>query len=441
MSAKKVVIIVLSSALALLLGFCTFWVINNYDALEYAMSGSALYTNADLEKAYEDGYNSAGYDVQDLNDQIADLRNKLETKTIEFDEAKASYEKNLKKYNDLYEKYLKKYNDLLDSSAEEETELNTTINNLTDKIAELEKNIESLNAALDSYIAFKEQVEAEMNKAVATFEYDGAVILVQSYDKGSKLENVVIPENTDEIMFNGWTVNGQAVDISDYTINESTTFVADLSYFNWVLALDGIDGRLLNVNDNYCVLGAKNYILNKSTVSWEELSIGGLDNIDTSLIWFYNDEIRYDAHYVLNKETFVWEQKYSGGNFYTNLSGVSDFWSDGEDLYYSYMDSHYILNKNTNTWETITINGGLYDETIGYWFFGSYVWSNSDGTYLRDEYVWNKTENSWDPVSEPPIHPNPVESINFEEFTHQDRRFKIEYSNNAVYEFCIVEKP
>ena len=335
MSAKKIVIIVLSSALALLLGFCTFWVINNYDAIEHAMSGSALYTNADLEKAYEDGYNSAGYDVQDLNDQIADLRNKLETKTAEFNQAKANYNE-----------YLKKYNDLATLSEEEKAELNATINALNDEIADLENDIANLNTTLDSYIEFKEQVEAE-NIAVATFEYDSAVILVQSYEKGAKLENVVIPEDTDEITFNGWTVNGQAVDISDYTINESTTFVADLSFHYYCTINFYVDNVLYNsqrvlvgstlslpenpAKDNYNFLGW----------SFDELNIVevDLDNISESKDYYavfsllnnftlttYEDIKSYPSVYTCGNGVYAGiSDSSSSGTFYYSSDGVN--WS------------------------------------------------------------------------------------------------------------------
>ena len=44
MSAKKVIGIIVSSVLVLVLGFCITWTVINFDAIKYAMSGTALYT-------------------------------------------------------------------------------------------------------------------------------------------------------------------------------------------------------------------------------------------------------------------------------------------------------------------------------------------------------------------------------------------------------------
>ncbi len=332
MSAKKIVVIVLSSALALILGFCTFWVINNYDAIEYAMSGSALYTKADLEKAYEDGYNSAGFDVKDLNDQIADLRNKLDTKTAEYNKVKADYEK-----------YLKKYNELVVSSEQEKAELNAIIHGLNSEITELEKDIANLETTLETFKEFQAQLEAE-NKVIATFEYDGAVISMQSYEKGAKLQDVIVPDNTDEITFNGWTVNGQAVDISDYTINESTTFVADLTY-HYLEKYNALE--LINYND----------VIDTGACLWT-------DGVDI----YYSRGIQY----VLNKETSTWVEKTWGGLYPSHGYYV---WTDGENVYCSDDEKQYILDKATSTWEAKTWigNNNLY---------GHCVWTDGENYYF-----------------------------------------------------------
>ncbi len=457
MSAKKIVVIVLSSTLALILGFCTFWVVNNYDAIEYAMSGSALYTKTDLEKAYEDGYNSAGFDVKDLNDQIKDLRNKLETKTAEYNKAKANYEE-----------YLKKFNDLATLSEKEKAELNTTIYALNSEIVELKKDIVNLETTLETYKEFQTQLEAE-NKVIATFKYDGEVISMQSYEKGAKLQDVIVPENTGEITFNGWTVNGQAVDISDYTINESTTFVADLSYHytvNFMVddtlynsqttsngaitlpenptksgctfkgwSLDGetiIDVQLSDItssinyvavfeflsfntfeliNENDVVLyggdvwtdgeniyyscGTRQYELNKETFTWIE-KVWDIELAGRS-IWTDGENIYYSSgtyQYELNKETNTWEQK--SWNGFSKITGTC-VWTDGENIYYSYGTRQYELNKETDTWES--------KKWLGYSSFdGSNIWTDGENFYYSSgyntyQYELNKETDTWEQKS------------------------------------------
>lgn len=354
MSAKKIVVIVLSSALALILGFCTFWVINNYDAIEYAMSGSALYTKTDLEKAYEDGYNSAGFDVKDLNDQIADLRNKLETKTAEYNKAKANYEE-----------YLKKFNDLATLSEKEKAELYATISALNSEITGLEKDIVNLETTLETYKEFQAQLEAE-NKVIATFEYDGAVILLQNYEKGAKLQDVVVPENTDEITFNGWTVNGQAVNISDYTINESTTFVADLSYHYTVNFM--VDDTLYNsqTTSNGAITLPENPT--KSGCTFKGWSLDGETIIDVQL-----SDITSSMNYIA---VFEFLEKYNALELIEQdvVYDASNVFNYKGNTYYSSSSGQYIYDKNSMSWTLLNW------KTPGY-MYGYSMWTDGKNLY------------------------------------------------------------
>ena len=383
MSAKKIVVIVLSSTLALILGFCTFWVVNNYDAIEYAMSGSALYTKTDLEKAYEDGYNSAGFDVKDLNDQIKDLRNKLETKTAEYNKAKANYEE-----------YLKKFNDLATLSEKEKAELNTTISALNNEIVELEKDIVNLETTLETYKEFQAQLEAE-NKVIATFEYDGAVILLQNYEKGAKLQDVIVPENTGEITFNGWTVNGQAVDISNYTINESTTFVADLTYHYTVNFT--VDETLYNsqTTSNGVITLPENPT--KSGYTFIGWSVDGETIIDVQL-----SDITSSINYVA---VFDLLEKYNALELINDndvIESVSDIWSDGENTYYSNGKSHYVLDKETYSWRKKHWEDTTITQLEVLSFKGRNVWASGKNIYLNDsshQCVLNKETLTWEEIS------------------------------------------
>ncbi len=411
MSAKKIVVIVLSSALALVLGFCTFWVINNYDAIEYAMSGSALYTKSDLDKAYEDGYNAAGYDVKDLNEIITGLRSDLDTKSAE-----------LKKVKSDYNNLLKNYTDHETSSKEEQTELSSQIAELNRIIVELEKEIETLNISLESYEEFKAQLEAE-NTVIATFVYDGSIISIQGYEKGSKIQAVEIPEDTDEIKFNGWMVNDQAINITDYTINETTVFIADLSYHYTVsFMVDDVLFSSKEVVDGTITLPEEPI---KSRAVFKGWSIDGLnvltvplDNINSSIeyiavfeyldkynsvelvcettylnygsgFWLDGENIYYSngyTHYAFDKETLVWKEKEWKG--LTRFSG-SSIWTDGENIYYAVGSSHRVLNKETSTWETKTWNIDV--EAPNIWTDGVNVYY----TTTVKSYVLDKETDTW----------------------------------------------
>lgn len=95
------------------------------------------------------------------------------------------------------------------------------INALNNKINELQKSV----TYYESYIAQLENGE----QVVATFEFDGSVYNIQIVNKGSKL-SVTTPTSTTYKIFNGWTVNGSAIDLSIYTITTNTKIVADITY-------------------------------------------------------------------------------------------------------------------------------------------------------------------------------------------------------------------
>ncbi len=428
MSAKKIVVIVLSSTLALILGFCTFWVINNFDAIKYAMSGSALYTKSDLDKAYEDGYNAAGYDVKDLNDIITGLRSDLDTKSAE-----------LKKVKSDYNNLLKNYNDLEDLTEEEKAELNATISVLNREITELEKEIYNLNISLQSYEEIKAQLEAE-NKVIATFIYDDEVVFVKGYEKGSKMEseNIPIPKDTDERKFEGWMVNGEDVDITDYTINENTVFTANIGYYakNWVLRASSPNDMWLEPsclwtdgNNLYYSLGDSQYVLNKETSTWEEKTWNGLERLNGLNIWSDGENIYYSegiSQYVLNKETSTWEEKTWNGLEYFN--GL-DIWSDGENIY---LASTYVLNKETSTWEGCLGSMVILDE----WTDGINIYKHEDGSdFEKIHYIFNEELSIWQEITDWEITTFEASHV----VNVKDKTYVLSYENSSLYEFCPVK--
>lgn len=91
---------------------------------------------------------------------------------------------------------------------------------LNAKIAELEKSVKYY----EEYIAQLETGE----QVVATFEFNGSVINVQILQKGSKV-SVVDPVSTDYVIFNYWTVDGEQVDLADFTLQKNTKFVANIT--------------------------------------------------------------------------------------------------------------------------------------------------------------------------------------------------------------------
>ena len=116
------------------------------------------------------------------------------------------------------------------------------------------------------------------------------------------------------------------------------------------------------------------YVLNKSTSTWEPKTWSGLTSFQAINIWTDGDNIYYSAssnQYVLNKSTSTWEPK--------SWSGLTSFlgryiWTDGDNIYYSQGTTHYVLNKSTSTWQTKTWSGLTR-------FSSDNVWTDGDNIY------------------------------------------------------------
>ena len=318
METKNVLGIIFSLLFVGAFAFVLSWGIINFNKVKDGMSGTGVYTKEDINKAHEDGYNTALTDKEEyvnlivsyrdtittLNDNISQLNSQIATLTknnkdytnqlAQLNEQKANLQSQvdnltaIKTNNentiaslntqiaslqsqvanltnsgeDKSEQItilnnqitnlqntisqLQTTNDLnentITSLSNQVTSLNTQIVNLNNQIAELtltslnsQNQVNALNnkitelqksvAYYESYIASLESGE----QVVATFEFDGSVYNIQIVNKGSKL-SVTTPTSTAYKVFNGWTVNGEAIDLTTYTINANTKIVADVTY-------------------------------------------------------------------------------------------------------------------------------------------------------------------------------------------------------------------
>ncbi len=113
--------------------------------------------------------------------------------------------------------------------------LNTQISNLTLQINNNSGLVSSLQAKitqLENSIAYYEEYIAGLesgDQIVITAEFNGSVYNVQVINKGGKV-SIVEPTSTDYVIFNYWTVEGEQVDLSTYTFNESTKLIANVTY-------------------------------------------------------------------------------------------------------------------------------------------------------------------------------------------------------------------
>jgi len=97
----------------------------------------------------------------------------------------------------------------------------SVVNALNAKIAELQKSV----SYYEQYLSTLESGE----QVVATFEFDGSVYNIQIVNKNSLL-TVATPPSTAYVIFNGWTVDGEPIDLATYRITANTKIVADVTH-------------------------------------------------------------------------------------------------------------------------------------------------------------------------------------------------------------------
>ena len=88
-------------------------------------------------------------------------------------------------------------------------------------IAELQKSV----SYYEQYLGTLESGE----QVVATFEFDGSVYSIQVVNKNSLL-TVTEPTSTAYVIFNGWTVDGEPIDLSTFRITQNTKIIADVTH-------------------------------------------------------------------------------------------------------------------------------------------------------------------------------------------------------------------
>ncbi len=204
MDKRKIALIVFNAICVALFVFVIAWSIINWGTVKNLFNGTKLYTQTALDEAYEQG----------LGD-------------------KAMYQKLINNYKDQIETLNKNIKDLTD----ENTLLKNNEKDYVARIAELEKEVAELKNKIKYYEELLSAYE-NVSKLIATFMYDDEVYLVQLYESGSKIV-IEAPADTEHIKFNGWTVDGQVIDLATYTITENTTFVAKLTYYQFVTYKDG----------------------------------------------------------------------------------------------------------------------------------------------------------------------------------------------------------
>ena len=232
-----------------------------FPVVKGVLTGSKYLTPAEGQELYDKGYSDGNKNKNELLDKInyySGLVDSLQKEKLLYQEKVSDYESSLEGKNleiNNYKILLKsveeereevksklliannknteletklselnaKYNDLntrLQRIIEEKNILQSNYNNARNKITELEETVKSYDNFLQGLIT--------QNQVVAKFYYDNSLYSIMVLQKGDTA-SVSAPADTTYKKFLGWMVNNEIVDVSNYPINEDTTFIAKIN--------------------------------------------------------------------------------------------------------------------------------------------------------------------------------------------------------------------
>jgi len=221
METKKVLGITFSLLFIVTFAFCAVWVGINWSTVKDSLSGTQLYTEADINSAYADGYDTALTQADTYAELISQYRDTITTLT--------SQVSTLTNNNSDYAILVTNLNAQLDAFEITIAELNSSSQEDDATISNLNQQVTALQVSIAYYVAYLANLTSE-TYVVATFEVDDSVYSIVLVDP-SATTSVTAPTSTDYKVFAGWTVDGTLVDLSTYAISEDTTFIAVFTSF------------------------------------------------------------------------------------------------------------------------------------------------------------------------------------------------------------------
>ena len=191
-------------------------------------------------------------------------------------------------------------------------------------------------------------------KQVSIKQSDGTY---SSYDIGANANNIYIDENhtlADKAAIwdngggSGDTEEHSSIDISKIfnksIIPRKNGYSCNILDKKWNgLALFNSQTIWTDGENIYCSNDSKQYVLDKSTGTWNPKTWNGLTSFDADNVWTDGDNTycsNDSEQYVLDKSTSTWSVKTWNGliSFYGN-----NIWTDGENIYYSGGTNQYVF--------------------------------------------------------------------------------------------------
>lgn len=436
---KKILITCVCLVLAGAFAFAISWGVINFNKVKDGMSGTGVYTEQDLNKAYEDGYGQGIKDkaeylilideyrntITTLNDTISQLNFQVNTLTAnnkdyetQLESLKAQRttlenevaELELDKENN--EATIYKLNNQIISLNKQISDLSNLTQTASSQITALNNRVNELQSSVNYYESFIAQME-NGEQVVATYEVDGTVWKIEILNKGTEI-TFTSPVNTESTIFNGWQIDGTDELLGNtYTINANTKFVADITYKHQVTFM--VDEQ---VYDNQYVIENEFATIPELPVKegyqflgWSLNRIDVIEGIDTRAV---NEATTYYAVFSkIHTVTFMVDneviatQKVVNGNYADEVevqtAGNFKGWSIDESLVdlYNYpilTDTVFIAQISfiRNTSQEMKWNGLTDFDAENVWTCGDKIYYSSGSS---GQYVLDKSSHTWLPMT------------------------------------------
>jgi hypothetical protein len=224
MDTKKIIALIASILFVGAFGFCLTWTIANWGKVKQGIGGASLYTQADVDASYEDGYTAALDNKAEYESLIDEYRDKLS----EYEDIKKELTVSKYRIAELESRvaYLQNY----------VAECETLIKNLTaenfmlkDKIRILEEIKTNLMQSVNAYVQLIASISLINERFVVTFMFDDTVYSILLVPDGGKVE-LVNPTSTEYTIFLGWSLsqNGDPVDLENLAVSQDTVLYAKI---------------------------------------------------------------------------------------------------------------------------------------------------------------------------------------------------------------------
>lgn len=269
METKKVLGIIFSLIFVIAFVFCLIWGIINFNKVKDGMSGTGVYTQEDVQNAYEDGYDAALSDKEGFEKLINSYRDTITTQSDQISQLNSEVAV-LKNTNKDYK---------------------SQVSNLTAQRETLEEQVAVLNSIKNN----NESTMAELNKQVD--DLNNRIIALQ----GEKNQNVTLIESLNSQIANIQSLNTQLQNTNELNLSTITSLNSQITTLTG--QINELNFQIQNNSSNVNALNNKILELQKS-ISYYEQYIANLENGEQVIATFEFAGSVYNVQ-VVNKNDIV----------------------------------------------------------------------------------------------------------------------------------------